>query len=57
MVTKDKIMMSSVLQILKNLGLQIFSLDNPSNYANLQSSGKHAGSPIKGSLEIATISV
>ena len=42
MVTNDKIMMSSSLE---KLGLQIFSLNNPSNYADLQSSGKYAGEP------------
>ena len=38
------------LQIFKclNLDLQIFSLKNPPNMANLQSSGKPAGSPILG---------
>ena len=30
------------------MDLQIFSLKNPPNIANLQSSGKPAGSPIKG---------
>ena len=44
MVTNDKIMMSSVLHILKNLVFK-FSLSNPSNYANLQSSGKHRAAP------------
>ena len=33
---------------LERLGLQIFSLNNPSNYANIQSSGKYAGSPYIG---------